>query len=130
MASNWPTSIDNFGYVSGSVVTGAPNTAGLTHSELHNLLSDALTQLETTLQGYTPDVDSGGGGGNPSYFPANSTGITTVVQHPDEVSGSNSATILVTPQDQMILGVKLAGDASPRWMLTSDATDGLYLGDG
>src|SRR5579859_7990865 len=52
MSSNWPTEIDNFGQVTGTEATSQPNNAGLTHSMIHNLLADAVTALETNLQGF------------------------------------------------------------------------------
>ena len=73
--------------------------------------------------------DTGGGGSTLSYFPANPTGFSLLTG--DDVSGSpGTATTLVLGADQELLSVKLAGDAHPRWTMMSDATDGLYLGDG
>src|SRR5579859_6520209 len=70
MASSWPTSVDNFGQVTGTEATNHPNTAGLTHAQIHNLLADAVTALETNL---TP---SSGGGQLPIYTDNSSGGIS------------------------------------------------------
>lgn len=130
--SNYPNALDVFRDPSDNTLMNQP---GYGHAEEHTLLNDAVAAIEaalgtTTSPGPLLSGLGGGGGNNLSWLPANPTGITTNIVTPDEVSGANSATILVTPQDQMILGIKISGDLHPRWMLPSDSGNGLYLGDG
>ena len=135
MSSSWPQSIDNFGQVTGTESTNHPNTAGLTHADLHNLLADAVTKLETNLQKTSTATQL-------SFFPANPTGLSTITM-PDEVTGTitwpggyqagsatSNRTELVLAEDQSLLVVRTTGDASPRWVIPSDPTDGLFASDG
>jgi hypothetical protein len=46
------------------------------------------------------------------------------------VTGSGDIATAVFPTDTVALALAITGDSHPRWLLLSDATDGLYLGHG
>jgi hypothetical protein len=78
-------------------------------------------------------VTGGGGGGGPaagSYIPvANKTGATVdTTTYNDPVAGGGAKlTTLVSPSDQSVVALAVAGEAFPRWLWVED---GLFLGDG
>lgn len=59
--------------------------------------------------------------------PAATSFTTTTLPNP--VDGGNM-TVLVFPADTAALAIAVAGDAFPRFLMTSDITDGWYFGDG
>lgn len=83
-----------------------------------------------------PFINGGGGGGGPAagtYLPvAHSSGVTVdTTTYNDTIKGSGKLTTLVFPAEQGSLAIAFTGDAFPRWMMSSDASDyGLLLGDG
>ena len=93
---------------------------------LENVTADnvqgAITQLDA--------LGGGGGGGAGGGLPAAQADFTTETLTPDPATGSGSITVVVVPADQTAFAIKLEGDDFPRWLFLSDATDGLYLGDG
>lgn len=143
--SNFPNALDTFKDPSDNTLMNQP---GYGHAEEHTLLNDAVAAIEAALgtTGHPGPLLSGlgGGGGGSSWFPANPAGMTTITESPDEVTanwtygsgppietgGTGTRTDLVLAQDQSLLAVRLTGDTHPRWLMTSDATDGLYMGDG
>jgi hypothetical protein len=59
---------------------------------------------------------------------ANPTGVT-IQEMTDPVAGGTMK-VLSFPADQAAIAIMIDGDAFPRWLIPSDATDGLYFGDG
>lgn len=53
---------------------------------------------------------------------------TTTYDNP--VSGSGKMAVAVFPADTAAFAIAIEGDAFPRWVFTSDPTDGFYFGDG
>lgn len=64
----------------------------------------------------------------PALPVANSAGVT--VETADDPVNGGTMTVLTFPEDQAAIAIKVAGDDFPRWFLTSDSADGLYIGDG
>lgn len=81
-------------------------------------------ELVKTVVELVDAVNSGSGGGG--LAAANPFTVETM---PDPVSG-DTMTVMVFPTDQTTIAWKLAGDAFPRMLWTSDTGNGLYLGDG
>lgn len=85
-------------------------------------------------------ASSHGGGGNTTaqvvasgqVLPvADPTGVAVdTTTYANSVRGSGHYTTLVFPADEAALAIAVTGDAFPRLVLTSDTTDGLYLGNG
>lgn len=61
---------------------------------------------------------------------ANPTGVSIQEVTPDPVSSSGKQRVVSFPADCSALAIKLDADNFPRWLICSDATDGIYLGDG
>lgn len=83
----------------------------------------------------SPTSGPGGGGGLAagSYLPvADAAGVTVdTTTYADPIKGGGAKlTTLVFPADQGALAIARSGDLFPRWLLASDATDGLYIGNG
>lgn len=70
-----------------------------------------------------PAAQSGASGGLSPATPV----TTTTMDNP--VAGGDM-TVLVFPADTAALAIAIEGDEFPRWVLTSDPADGLFLTDG
>jgi hypothetical protein len=86
-----------------------------------------------------PIVSGGGGGSSTAQVVASgkvlpvadAAGVTVdTTTYNDTIKGSGKLTTLVFPADQGALSIAVSGDAFPRWLLTSDGSDGLYFADG
>lgn len=56
--------------------------------------------------------------------------IVDETTYDNPVTGSGKINTIVFPLDTVWLSVALEGDVFPRWMIASDPTDGIYMGDG
>jgi hypothetical protein len=62
---------------------------------------------------------------------ADHAGVTVdTTTYANPVAGSGNLTTLVFPQDTAALAIALTGDAHPRWLMTTDGLDGIYMGNG
>lgn len=56
----------------------------------------------------------------------------TTTTMPNPVSGVGTIDVVVFPSgaSDVLMGVAIAGDAFPRWLIAADPNNGLYMGDG
>lgn len=56
--------------------------------------------------------------------------VVDTTTYDNSVTGVGKLTTLVFPTDTVAIAIAIDGDDFPRWLLTTDSNDGLYLGDG
>lgn len=77
------------------------------------------------------NVGGGGGPQIPSIPIADTTApVIDKTTYDNTVTGVGKITTLIMPTDTVAFALAVAGDAFPRWLFLSDATDGFYGGDG